>query len=937
MRKILTLMVMLMILANCVYANKWQEPLELIGFDNVTWYGNGLRTSSGLTLLSWSQNCNGSPMVSINLFDEQMSPIWQTPIQSQQFSIIVETSDGAFISVIQENLAFRAYKFSSSGSHLWNPEGIVFHTWNNYTPMNLVLKADLCGGVYLGWTPDGTIEEFANLQHLDSSGSITMPTGGIIMDTSIENHLTDLLVLSDNTVLVSYIGRGFQKVKRINHFGEMVWTQELSIATPQPRFPEGKLCGITSDSFILAIAQTHYVTVQRYSYAGVPMWATSLDVLSGDMLSYTIEIMKASDNAVFIVAESWSDDALNMQKLSYNGEVLWGQNACIATDDQEIIWTANAGTEGDCYLSYTQNNVADIVAVHLSNTGSQLWAVNTLDTDAVSGQQHSLFSYYVNGTYRVLWMDFRQPQAGIYTQSFTIGGAVNHVANGIPVITGTRGYIVSSELKGIQDKVAVYWTQRNNLWDTSKLHFQLVSPNGQTSFGSEGIIISDEAMDYEERPQLYLAGNNLLILWKEYGDDEFHDLKAQLIDPTGNILWENQGKTIHSGYFSNARASYFEGSIFIAWQLEYIDYTRETYCQKYTDGIAQWQPAIQVSANNPNVDQDIFHLISFTGPYLLWETQVSPNTIWLKRIYQDGSTSEGFNPWGNQVSQSGYWFKSAELMGENILLSLQSPWFGLDSMILQFISPSGTLLWGTNGILTDYWSTSCAATSQNIYTASLEATLVFQKRNLAGELVWTQLYSIPGYIPSQTSISRIQKLADDCLAIFYHDEVADNILHYLYADDNGSFILPTENYLFDSTDYINYRYCSAQNAIYVSSLTGLNSDQILLQRLSHPSNPVQDEVSAPISLLTISASYPNPFRDGTTCLIDSQKKLDVVVAVYNLRGQLVRELHRGSMEKGQIQLFWDGKDSSDKNCASGVYTIKATSSQGSAIIKMVRL
>jgi hypothetical protein len=46
------------------------------------------------------------------------------------------------------------------------------------------------------------------------------------------------------------------------------------------------------------------------------MWATSLDVLSGDMLSYTIEIVKASDNAVFIVAESWNADALNMQSLA---------------------------------------------------------------------------------------------------------------------------------------------------------------------------------------------------------------------------------------------------------------------------------------------------------------------------------------------------------------------------------------------------------------------------------------------------------------------------------------------------------------------------------------------------------------------------------------------------------------------------------------------
>jgi hypothetical protein len=617
--------------------------------------------------------------------------------------------------------------------------------------------------------------------------------------------------------------------------------------------------------------------------------------------------------------------------------VLWGQNANVTTGAQAINWMANAGTEGDCFLSYTHNNVADIVAVHLSNTGSQLWLENALDTDAVSGQQHQFFSYYANGTYRVLWMDFRQPQAGIYTQSFTMGGAANHVANGIPVVAGSRGYIVSLVQKGIQDKVGVCWTQRENPWGTSKLYFQLVSPNGQTTFGTEGIIISDEAMDYEERPQICLAGDKLLILWKEYGDDEFHDLKAQMIDPTGNILWENEGKTIYSGYFTNARASYFDGSIFIAWQVEYIDQIRDTYCQKYTDGIAQWQAAIQVSDEDPNAEQDYFYLRAFTGQYLVWETCHSTIITWVKRINPDGSTSTGFNSWGNQAINSQYSFRGVKTVGENILISLGNPMCESNDVILQLISPSGTLLWGTNGIHFDYSAVSSTDTSLNIYTASQGANVVFQKRNLAGELLWTQLYTIPGYIPSQNSRTLLMNLPDERFVLFYFDEVDDNILHYLYVDDNGSFSMPADNTLFEGNAYPGFGFCSAQNAIYVTRFSGMNHGQLLLQRLSLSPNSVEEEVSAPISLLTISASYPNPFRDGTTCLIDSQKKLDVVVAVYNLRGQLVRELHRGSMEKGQIQLFWDGKDSSDKNCASGVYTIKATSSQGSAIIKIVRL
>ena len=67
-------------------------------------------------------------------------------------------------------------------------------------------------------------------------------------------------------------------------------------------------------------------------------------------------------------------------------------------------------------------------------------------------------------------------------------------------------------------------------------------------------------------------------------------------------------------------------------------------------------------------------------------------------------------------------------------------------------------------------------------------------------------------------------------------------------------------------------------------------------------------------------NYPNPFNPSTTISFNLQKAgKDTKIAIYNLKGQKVRELKLSNAKIGENKIIWNGKDDSGKKVASGVY------------------
>lgn len=67
--------------------------------------------------------------------------------------------------------------------------------------------------------------------------------------------------------------------------------------------------------------------------------------------------------------------------------------------------------------------------------------------------------------------------------------------------------------------------------------------------------------------------------------------------------------------------------------------------------------------------------------------------------------------------------------------------------------------------------------------------------------------------------------------------------------------------------------------------------------------------------------FPNPARQ-TTIDVSLSKEAQVSISVYNARGQKLRSLFSGYKGKGIHYLAWDGKDSQNRLCPSGIYFIE---------------
>lgn len=103
----------------------------------------------------------------------------------------------------------------------------------------------------------------------------------------------------------------------------------------------------------------------------------------------------------------------------------------------------------------------------------------------------------------------------------------------------------------------------------------------------------------------------------------------------------------------------------------------------------------------------------------------------------------------------------------------------------------------------------------------------------------------------------------------------------------------------------------------------MNGDCIFHGPLHVYVNAVSEGEQSPDLEITdaIRKIFPNPARQ-TTIDVSLSKEAKVTVLIYNTRGQKLRSLFSGYKSKGIHYLTWDGKDSQNTLCPSGIYLIE---------------
>ena len=85
--------------------------------------------------------------------------------------------------------------------------------------------------------------------------------------------------------------------------------------------------------------------------------------------------------------------------------------------------------------------------------------------------------------------------------------------------------------------------------------------------------------------------------------------------------------------------------------------------------------------------------------------------------------------------------------------------------------------------------------------------------------------------------------------------------------------------------------------------------------------------------ITVSIQVPRTYGGSPTAPTRLATQLEV--SIYNVRGQLVRVLRKGSDIDDVVTLRWDGTDSANTPAPSGVYFVRAVAGGSESVGKIV--
>jgi len=83
-----------------------------------------------------------------------------------------------------------------------------------------------------------------------------------------------------------------------------------------------------------------------------------------------------------------------------------------------------------------------------------------------------------------------------------------------------------------------------------------------------------------------------------------------------------------------------------------------------------------------------------------------------------------------------------------------------------------------------------------------------------------------------------------------------------------------------------------------------------------------DDVVEPVFINELRTNYPNPFNPTTTIEFSLKENQNVSLEVFNIKGQKVKTLAKGQMEKGRHTIIWNGTNDHGQAVGSGIYFYK---------------
>lgn len=977
----LWVLVPLILVAPCmIWADQvWPGPRQIYYAPNMDFTGVGCKTADGGYALVWKEKRTNDwdTLYRNKYFFQRYNPQNQAllpePVAVCSFygvktiTRMIETSDNGFVFATDE-VPSKLQKISSSGELLWG-EGVAVPQMSN---TNLLL-ADHQGGVYqFAWS--GSPSGYWFLSHWNAAGG---HVGGSFLglnpqNTSSDNHIQVTLLPNDDLICSFVWNAGIRIVKVSSSLG-VVWTQT--------GYPDGgSVAKIQPTRDNAGIHRVIYRTDQGGTQAwkafvvdgdGTNLWPEPL-ILFSDSSSSTIAAMDAavlSDGATLL---SWfTGSTLQCVKFDLQGN-LFLQGSTAALGPEPVFHTLQIrlipASNGEAFVQITRYSNAGYVhaqAQYIDDTGFALASEAMLSFTSHpdygdQGRSQAPLAFISGNRLCVIFELIVPGYSHLIRREITAAGVLAP-----PISVSSDFYRSCSQplVSAFGANVLTACVDNDfldvNSYDQLCIRYQIVTPQGNPVLQSWGTIpATGEYRNIDSFRIHSMEAGNALIVWSDLTEPA--SIRAQLINPAGEQLWDPAGRIIASSEANVALASGFASTVigddlYVFWTA-YSGTIFQIRGQRLENGQPQWEANGRIlisAADFAGEDFQYFssaRVINIVGDYLIWgRWDIVPfgqafALKWIRvlRFDEDGGPLPGFASTGNLAFSAsdpylGLSMQQALPTSLGLLLEAgfgqwhwngypgEGGYIGFDTYRLQLMNPTGAAQWENGHTLASgisYYRGLLVAGDDQGYILRTDTGL--KKLNYQHEAIWTNdLFTF-------THRDALE------VAPGYHIGLADKLKYYTFSA-SGDATLPPDSSL-DVREQAS-SFCVANHNAYVlwADLSLYNVPtytSLFLQRLRYSTSPTDDTQSPAVDRLAVHP-YPNPFENGVILDMQSDRARYVAVSVYNIRGQLVREAFTGKLEAGSNMIRWDGRDSRGLKVSPGVYLCSVRGSDGA--LKTVKL
>lgn len=899
----------------------------------------------------------------------------------QEDPVITKTSDGNYIIAwidFYDDLDGNVYaqKINDNGILLWQTGGKPVCVYPGIQ-IGLNMEADSDGGAFIIWGDNRNPSEDLYAQRISSTGDPLWNLNGIPIANSQGNEVQNtMLPDGQGGMMLAYtytmVSVSDIYAKHYDANGNMTWAEALPLAVGPGDQSGVRMAALTGGEFMFTWTDQSSnhpdIYAQKINIAGDMLWSDPFIVYSDQSAPQPVpqknpRIQSTSDNAAVIVWEDYRLDNQNpdlfAQKLAADGTKLWGEDGItlVAAEFAQIGQRLSADDAGGVYVVWDdlRNGNSpndDVYAQHLNANGQALWETNGIAIASVPNQQNGGLVKASGANVFINWMDMRNGSVGLYYQVLDASGNIQLAANGIEIFWGLSGDTPLEQYSILprNDDTVIIWQDTRFANQGTRIFFQFLSTDGEALLETNGRPVTLEGGGKQEYPQAAVTDDGHIgVVWIDSRGNH-PNIYAQLLSPSGERLWGDNGiKLTEYEPLSqlDPQISYFNDSFYLGWSgwdLVGSDRFFHVYGQRIQNGQKLWGPdGIIISYLNEEELNNECKLSAIVEDYFIWNRfhPSTAQTIWAKRVDENGNAASGWDDEGLQITDASG--NSIQLLPEAARTpqGIYITWKDMRAWpfryYAQHISAEGERLWdaqGTsvadNGLEQEF--ATVAVTDHGIITAFCENInglhdIKAQKFSFAGLPLWGELGFNAVTKDSTQSNPTLVSFDNNGMVLAWADYLAEESdIYYNYLNNNGELIYSTNGEILSNAIKSQYEPLAAVigNNAYVVWADGRSSGKteilgLYAQKLSNETVSIDDPFTPELQNATLRQNYPNPFNPSTTLSLNLPQKGEIELSIYNTKGQLVKKLFTGALDKGEHNFTWNGEDKNGNIVASGVY------------------